>query len=127
MTYVDPEQAISPKGRVKDLRVIYNSGRTAGSWSVATLKWDEQERVGLRWNGEEGEEGKGHPQSRGNPTWFIVPEELSDEVVRAARQLRDREKDDLTKGYRAMAADLTREEEAAEWTEALIADISQAG
>lgn len=127
MPYIDPEQALSPRGRVKDLQVIYNTGRTRGSWSVVTLKWDQQQRVGLRWNGEEGEEGKGQPQSRGNPTWFIVPEELSEEVLRAAQQLRERERNDLTRGYRAMAADHTREREADEWTEASIADLSKAG
>ncbi|MGA7522864.1 MAG: hypothetical protein WBW84_10300 [Acidobacteriaceae bacterium] len=127
MAYVDPEEALSPKGRVKELRVVYNTGRTRGSWSLATLKWDEQERVGLRWNGEEGEQGKGQPQSRGNPTWFIVPEELSDEILQAARQLRQREHHDLTNGYRAMAADRAREEEAEQWTEASTADLSQAG
>lgn len=126
MAYVEPERALSPKGRVKDLRVVYNSGPKPGSWSVATLKWDDRQRVGLRWNGEEDEEGQGHPQSRGNPTWFIVPEPLSEEVLRAAQELHDREKHNLAKGYRAMAADRAREEEADEWTEALIADVSQA-
>jgi hypothetical protein len=124
MAYIDPEHAVSPKGRVKDLRVVYNSGRTPGSWSVATLKWDEQPRVGLRWNGEQGEGGKGNPQSRGNPTWFIVPEQISEEVLRAAQKLGDTERKQLSKGYQAMAADEEREEEASEWAEALIADVS---
>jgi hypothetical protein len=126
MAYVDPESVVSPKGAVKDLSVVYDKGPIHGSWSIATLKWNDKPSVGLRWNGEEGEGGKGNPQSRGNPTWFIVPEELSEEVLRAARRLRRVEEEILIEGYRAMAADREREAEADEWTEALIGDSSEA-
>src|SRR5277367_5940313 len=122
MAYVDPKQVISPKGSVRNLRVVFDSGRTEGSWSVATLIWNEMPRVGLRWNGDEGDKGKGNPQSRGNPTWFIVPEPLSEEVLRAAQRLRQEEENKLSEGYRAMAADHEREAEAEEWSEALIGD-----
>jgi hypothetical protein len=126
MAYVDPRQVVSPKGVVKNLRVMFDSGRTRGSWSIATLSWNDMPRVGLRWNGEEGDEGKGNPQSRGNPTWFIVPEPLAEEVLRAAERLRQQDENKLSEGYRAMAADREREAEAEEWSEALIGDISEA-
>lgn len=125
MAYIDPRQVLSPKGVVKNLRVVFDSGRTSQSWSVATLTWNDTQRVGLRWNGEEGDEGKGNPQSRGNPTWFIVPEPLAQEVIHAAERLRQQEENRLSEGYRAMAADREREAEAEEWSEALIGDISE--
>jgi hypothetical protein len=126
MPYIDPAQVNSPKDRVRDVRVVYDAGRTEGSWSVATLKWNEQPRVGLRWNGEEGESGKGNPQSRGNATWFIVPDQLAEEVLQAARRLRQTEETRLAEGYRAMASDREREQEAMDWSEALIGDASEA-
>lgn len=126
MPYVDPSEVISPRDRVKDVQVVYDAGRTEGSWSVATLKWNERSRVGLRWNGEEGEASKGNPQSRGNATWFIVPEPLAEEVLKVANRLRQTEESHLAEGYRAMASDRSRENEAVEWSEALIGDSSEA-
>ncbi len=125
MAYVDPQSVISPKNAIKDLRVIYDQGPTPQSWSVATLEWKDRPRVGLRWNGDS-ESSKGNPQSRGNPTWFIVPEELEDEVLRAVQKLRRSEEESLMEGYRAMAADSEREDEAEKWSEALIGDSSEA-
>ena len=34
-----------------------------------------QEYYGIRWNGDEGENG--YPTSRGKPVWFSLPEEVS--------------------------------------------------
>jgi len=66
---------------------------------------------------------KGLPQARGNPAWFIVPDELADAVLNAAQEWNRARQNDLAEGYRQMAADRAREIEAAEWTEALIGDI----
>lgn len=126
MSYIDPESVASPKGAVKDVNVVYNAGPVVRSWSVVTLEWYGQQRVGLRWNGDETEGGKGNPQSHGQPIWFIVPEPLSEEVLRAAQRLRRQEENRLSEGYRAMAADREREAEAEDWSEALIGDISEA-
>jgi hypothetical protein len=63
------------------------------------------------------------PQARGNPTWFVVPDELKGAVLKAAEELSRTKQDDLAEGYRQMAADREREAEAEEWTEALIGDI----
>ena len=126
MAYVDPETVVSPKGAVSDLHVVFDTGPMRGSWSIATLRWNERPSVGLRWNGEEGESGKGNPQSRGNPTWFIVPQELSEEVLRAAEHLRLAQEARLMEGYQAMAADRERECEANEWSEGLIGDSPEA-
>jgi len=125
MAYIDPKEVLSPKNSVEDIEVVYDSGPVPYSWSVVTLKWEGKDSVGIRWNGDE-ERSKGTPQSRGNPTWFIVPEELSEEVLRAAQELRKDKQQELMAGYRAMAADREREQEAEEWSEALIGDSSEA-
>ena len=125
MPYVDPEEVVSPKNSVRDIHVVYDRGPVPHSWSVAKLKWKERDSVAIRWNGDE-ESAVGLPQSRGNATWFIVPEELSEEVLRAAQELRKGKQQELMAGYRAMAADREREQEAEEWSEALIGDSSEA-
>src|SRR5271170_940762 len=124
MAYVDPSEVVSPKDSVEDVHVVYDRGPVPCSWSVAQLKWKKVSSLAIRWNGDESNGGS--PQSRGNPTWFIVPDDLSDAVLEAARKLREEEERGLMAGYRAMAADREREEEAEEWSEALIGDSSEA-
>ena len=55
--------------------------RTSVGFSVAALNWAKNPRIAMRWNGEV-EKGStklhpGSPQSRGLPTWFIVPEDFA--------------------------------------------------
>ena len=120
--YHDPKTVLSPKDRVKSVEVIYDKGPVDQSWSVAQIEWDGSPAVGIRWNGDSGN-SKGTPQSRGNPAWFIVPEELEEAILEAAKK-KDRETQTaLVEGYRQMASDRAREIEAAEWTEALLGDI----
>jgi len=121
--YHDPKSVLSPKERVKSVEVIFDKGQVDGSWSVARLKWDDSFVIGIRWNGDQNST-KGLPQARGNPTWFVVPDELADAVLNAARQSDRMKQDDLLESYRQMAADKEREAEAGEWTEGLIGDAS---
>lgn len=71
-----PEEVLSPRDRIRGLRVTYTN-RDEG-WSVAEMEWCHRDtglwrwRVGMRWDGAEGE--LGNPQSSGYPTWFLVPE-----------------------------------------------------
>ena len=122
MAYIDPRTVLSPKNRVASVDILYDGG--PGHWSVARLEYDGEERVGMRWNGEEDEAGIGNPQSRGKPTWFVVPNELSALVREEAEQLSNSQEGGLLAGYREMAADLRREAEAQEWSEGLINDAS---
>jgi hypothetical protein len=121
MAYISPETVQSPKGRVADIDVLYDKGPSPQSWSIAKLKWDGMDAVGIRWNGDS-DHLVGTPQSRGKATWFIVPPEIVDTVVRAAAALKEEKNDVLLAGYRDMAADVERENEAAEWSEAMIGD-----
>ena len=72
MAYIPPSIVLSPKGRIANLKVIFDGGEW--SWSMAEMECDGIPSLGLRWNGGEG--SIGNPQSWGLPTWFIVPEEL---------------------------------------------------
>lgn len=120
--YHDPSTVLSPKDRVKSVDVIYDTGPTdEGSWSVAQLEWDNSKAVGIRWNGDSNS-SKGLPQARGNPAWFIVPQELEEAVLKAAREANRMRRSELEEGYRMMAADRDRECEAEDWTEGLIGD-----
>lgn len=78
MRFTSPETVISPKGSVSNVRVLLNTGE--GGWALAALQWENREALGIRWNGHP-ENPIGNPQSRGIPTWFIVPDEV-DAVLR---------------------------------------------
>lgn len=120
--YRDPSTVLSPKDKVKSVNeVIYDSGPVEGSWSVARITWGEKPAVGIRWNGDSNHR-IGTPQAFGNPAWFVVPDELQDAVLRAAREAAQSRYAAIEEGYRMMAADREREVEAEEWTEGLIGD-----
>ena len=120
--YHDPKTVLSPKEMVKSVEVAYDAGPVPGSWSVARLTWGDSPAVRIRWNGDE-RSSKGLPQARGNPTWFIVPDQLADAVLAAAQETSRSKQNALAQGYQMMAADRARDAEAEEWTEALIGDI----
>lgn len=125
MAYIDPKTVLAPKNSVSDVEVVFNTGPTKNSWSVARLRWEGEPAVGVRWNGGEDENGsKGNPQSRGNPTWFIVPAELAGRVLEEAEHLARQTSQSLAAGYREMAKDKERELEAEEWCEGLIGNAS---
>jgi hypothetical protein len=123
MAYIDPQTVLSPRNLVGSVDVLYDDG--PGSWSVARLEYDHvPDRIGIRWNGSEEKAGIGNPQSRGRPTWFLVPDEFSSLVREIAEQLSNSQEGGLLAGYREMAADQRREAEAEEWSEGLIADAN---
>ena len=75
---MEPEKVISPKKHWRLGEVIYKGE----GWSVAEGQWEHEghwdDTLAIRWNGGEGE--LGNPQSRGLPTWFILPDELEGAV-----------------------------------------------
>ena len=80
MSYTNPEDVTSPQDRLSSVDVIYNGGE--GSYAVANIVWDGHETVGIRWNGggDGPFPGEGNPQSRGYPTWFVLPDEIAEIV-----------------------------------------------
>lgn len=67
---IDPKGVTA--GGAEVIRILCNTG--VDGHSVAVLRKQGQEHVGIRWNGEEG--GKGYPTARGYPVWFFLPKEL---------------------------------------------------
>lgn len=83
MSYIKPELVVSPKSMVKNLKVIYDDGEN--SWALAHFDWDEKSVLGLRWNGGSNDPrfpGIGNPQSRGVPTWFVLPDEIGEAILK---------------------------------------------
>ncbi len=78
MSYIKPSDVLSPKGVISDLRVLRDGGENG--WSLAEMKWDGSPVLAMRWNGgsNNGYPSIGNPQSRGIPTWFVLPDEVGD-------------------------------------------------
>lgn len=74
MNFTDPWSVVSPKASVQDVVVIRSTGEHG--WALARLLWEGESRLGLRWNGHAANP-IGNPQSRGIPTWFVVPPDLA--------------------------------------------------
>lgn len=88
MSYVNPRNVNSPKSRWRLRQVLYDGGEW--NWSAAEGQWDNdglwREVLAVRWNGGNGAE-IGNPQSRGLPTWFIVPDELEAVIRQVITQM----------------------------------------
>jgi hypothetical protein len=125
MAYVEPATVWAPKASIRSLEVLYNRG--PGEWSVARVTWEDRERIGIRWNGGDDRPGIGNPQSRGNATWFILPDEFQDVILNRIDDLAMSGPGGLIEGYAAMAKDTAGEREAEEWSEGLIGDASTQG
>jgi len=80
MSYTKPETVLSPKGSIKNLKVIRDGGEN--DWSLAEMEWDGSPVLAMRWNGgsNNGFPSIGNPQSRGIPTWFVLPDEVGDSI-----------------------------------------------
>ncbi len=127
MTYVEPATVWAPKASIRSLEILYNSAPGGpGGWSVARVNWENEDRIGIRWNGSDGP-GVGNPQSRGNATWFILPDELQEVILSGIDDLAMSGPGGLIEGYTAMANDADAEREAEEWSEGLIGDASAQG
>jgi hypothetical protein len=92
MSYVKPELVVSPKALVSELSVLYDGGEN--NWSLAKMKWDGCSVLALRWNGGSKDPrfpGIGNPQSRGVPTWFVLPDEIGSatiEMLKLAKKIK---------------------------------------
>jgi hypothetical protein len=122
MSYVRPEEVLSPKSRVGEiLEVIHDPGE--GGMSVARIVWDNEPVLAVRWNGNT-KQPLGNPMSRRHPTWFVVDDYAAAKVEEAARAAAEQSPNSLVAKYREMANDENRERDAEEWSEGLIGDAS---
>ena len=85
--YHDPSEVVSPRYCIEQVETIFDGGTSSTPFSLAIVTWDGQKRIGIRWNvtyREWDDADKiagtkvcvGEPNSRGYPTWFILPDEL---------------------------------------------------
>jgi hypothetical protein len=68
--YKEPAEVTSPR-RHWTLLMVIDPGHE-GTLALCVGRWDNESCLGMRWNGEQGSP-IGNPQSRGIPTWFIIP------------------------------------------------------
>ena len=92
---MDPKLVTFPVSHwtLMDVLVEDGVGPETG-WSLAMGEWtddsgDRARVLGCRWNGDQGTIGT--PSLRGEPTWFILPQPLTEiilasEVIPAAKQ-----------------------------------------
>ena len=85
--YVTPGNVLAPKRRWQLFHVLFDGGdRThpravkETTVSLAIGRWDGRPVLAMRWNGTD-HEPLGNPQSRGLPTWFIVPDQYVDPIL----------------------------------------------
>jgi hypothetical protein len=65
-----PQDVKSPRARWTLIDVLCDDGGEGDSLAVG--EWDDSRVLAARWNGDTDKE-IGNPQSRGLPTWFILP------------------------------------------------------
>lgn len=87
--YIRPDKVVSPRRNWQLIRVL-ETGEQPDSYeqrvAVAIGIWREDEEetgrtvLALRWNGNN-DWPIGNPQSRGLPTWFIIPKRFNDAII----------------------------------------------
>jgi hypothetical protein len=77
-SYIPPTQVISPKRQWSLIAVLDDDGEEGAALAIG--RWDSALVLAMRWNGTT-ENPIGNPQSRGLPTWFIVPDNFRDAIV----------------------------------------------
>jgi hypothetical protein len=79
--HIPATEVISPKNHWSLIAVLDDAG--AGDIAVALGKWDQKPVLAMRWNGDDENNALGNPQSRGLPTWFILPTgDYSEAIIR---------------------------------------------
>jgi hypothetical protein len=82
MTYITPNDVVSPKANWRLVDVILDRGEDDCSYAIGM--WDNRRCIGFRWNGSKARP-LGNPQSRGLPTWTILDRKLHQAIVRLVK------------------------------------------
>lgn len=77
-TYIRPSDVHAPKRHWQLFHVLFDGGPEQSSLAIG--RWDGRPVLVLRWNGNE-DKPLGNPQSRGLPTWFVMPEQHVPQVL----------------------------------------------
>jgi hypothetical protein len=76
--YIGPSDVHAPRRHWSLIHVIFEGGPSESSLAIG--RWDNKPVLAMRWNGAEGSP-LGNPQSRGLPTWFIVPKQYWKQIL----------------------------------------------
>jgi hypothetical protein len=82
-TYVPPTQVMSPRRHWTLVAVLIDEEE--GKEAAAIGRWDGKPVLVMRWNGN-ADNPIGNPQSRGLPTWFVVPERFREPILTKIRE-----------------------------------------
>lgn len=77
-SYTPPNEVVSPRARWGLIDVLDDRGE--GDIALALGRWDGDPVLATRWNGSE-DGPVGTPQSRGLPTWFILPPDYAERII----------------------------------------------
>jgi len=77
--YITPEKVISPKRKWVFIAAL--DPAKAKDCALALGRWDGEPVLAMRWNGDT-QNPIGNPQSRGLPTWFILPRQYYTAILR---------------------------------------------
>jgi len=76
--YIKPVDVHAPKRHWSLIQVLFDGGTNTkdnpSPSSLAIGRWENEPVLAMRWNGNK-ENPLGNPQSRGLPTWFVVPQQ----------------------------------------------------
>ena len=86
--YITPDKVVSPRRNWRLIRVLQTGEQTdryGQRVAIAIGTWHEDDEnadtvLAMRWNGNK-DWPIGNPQSRGLPTWFIIPKRLNEAVI----------------------------------------------
>jgi hypothetical protein len=78
--YKPAAEVISPKAHWTLIKVLEDKGPGPDSSSLALGFWDRKPYLAMRWNGDKNNP-IGNPQSRGLPTWFMIPESYVEGIL----------------------------------------------
>jgi len=82
--YITPDKVTSPRRMWTLIRVLENGDKEDSHEervAVCIGKWEDRTVLGVRRNGWK-DGPLGSPQSRGLPTWFIVPRRFQDAIIK---------------------------------------------
>ena len=87
--YNPPSEVTSPKRKWSLISVLEDEG--PNQYAIALGRWENKPVLAVRWNGNE--HSVGSPQSRGLPTWFILPDRFNEPLTNSLKK----DKQDLVK------------------------------
>jgi len=81
--YITPDEVTAPRQRWNLIQVLQDGDeedKHEQRVAIAIGTWDGEKVLAMRWNGHK-DWRIGSPQSRGLPTWFIIPKSLNEALI----------------------------------------------